>query len=77
MARPTRDEMLARADRLALEAARHLRVARHARRAAANPSLADTTRQEAAGTILDAERHAQECLTEADSLRRHLPGEDS
>jgi hypothetical protein len=58
-------------------AARSERNAESGRQAAADPTLPDTTRKQAAAAAVFAERHAQEYREEAAALREgRLPGED-
>jgi hypothetical protein len=58
-------------------AARCERNAQSARDAAADPTLSETTRKQAAATVPIALRHAQEYREEAEALRDgRIPGED-
>ena len=57
--------------------ARCERNALSGREAAADPTLSDTTRKQAAAAAVLAERHAQEYREEAEALREgRIPGED-
>lgn len=78
MSRPTRAEMNELADDREKCAARSERNAQSGRDAAADTTLSDTTRQQAAAAAEFAARHAQDYREEAEALRDgRLPGEDA
>lgn len=75
--RPTRREMNELAEDREKCAARCERNARSGREAAADPTLSDTTRKQAATAAVFAQQHAQEYREEAAALRDgRIPGED-
>ena len=75
--RPTRREMNELAEDREKCAVRSERNARSGREAAADPTLSDTVRKQAATAAGFAERHAQEYREEAAALREgRIPGED-
>lgn len=77
MARMSRREMNELAADRDKSAARSARNAESARQAAADPSLSDNMRRQAAATVPIALRHAQEYREEAEALRDgRIPGED-
>ena len=77
MSRPTRAEMAELAADREKSAARSDRNAQSGRDAAADPTLSDTTRKQAAAAAVFAAQHAQEYREEAAKLREgYLPGED-
>ena len=77
MKRPSRREMNELAEDREKCAARSERNAQSGREAAADPTLSDTTRRQAATAAIFAERHAQEYREEAAALREgRIPGDD-
>lgn len=75
--RLSRRQMNELADDREKSAARSERAAQSGRAAAADPSLSDNTRRQAATAAVFAERHAQEYREEADAYREgRIPGED-
>lgn len=75
--RPSRREMNELAEDREKCAARSERNAQSGRQAAADPTLSDTTRRQAATAAVFAERHAQEYREEAEALREgRIPGEE-
>lgn len=78
MSRPTRAEMNELAADREKSAARSERNAQSGREAAADTTLSDTTRKQAAAAAEFAARHAQDYREEAEALRDgRLPGEDA
>ena len=77
MARMSRREMNELAEDREKCAARSERNAQSGRAAAADPTLSDSTRRQAATAAGFAERHAQEYREEAAAYREgRIPGED-
>lgn len=77
MARMSRREMTELAADREKCAARSERNAQSGREAAADPTLSDTARKQAATAAVFAEQHAQEYREEAAALREgRIPGED-
>lgn len=77
MARPSRREMNELAADREKCAARSERNAESGRQAAADPTLSNTIRKQAAAAAVFAQQHAREYREEAQALREgRIPGED-